>query len=433
ARFCNNCGAALGGDPAQAAAATVTRTTFDPRFGEADLLETELNWRGGIYIVGGMVTLLLAIVAVGVLLALNPSAVADTLRNPPAAESQPAQAAPVEQNFLTNTPRPTMFVSTVTQAPPTITQTPTPGPCQIEVQPGSTLYGILALCGHRDFDLLDEVLELNDLPDAASLQLGQVIEVPRPTATPDPNAPTAEAGDEVEGEASGGIAGVLFADDIDNLPTLTPLPTATLPVGIQWYTVQSGENILTVATRFEAGVEVLSQLNPEIEFNQCDFGIFGGGPDCTVFLSAGQRVRVPAPTPTPTLVPTLTGSETATPTATATFNAPNLVSPGDRVLFRRNELVTLRWAGTGTLDTDEVYRLRIKNMDTGLEYIQDTRESFFIVPTEWQQTDGKRYDYEWQVSVIDLRTPEDPIFVTDQRLFTWEATTEDATPEPEGE
>ncbi|MEM6284915.1 MAG: LysM domain-containing protein [Chloroflexota bacterium] len=407
------------------------RTRFDPRSGEADLLETELAWRSGVYIVGGMATLVLAVVAVGVMLLLNPTMLTGTLEEIPIVQSLPAQGAPLQENFATNTPRPTMFVSTVTNAPPTITQTPTPGPCQIEVQAGSTLYGILALCGHRDFDLLDEVLELNDLPDAGALQLGQIIEVPRPTATLDPNIPTVEGGD-AEGEASSGIiAGVLFADDIDNLPTLTPLPTATLPVGIQWYTVQSGENILTVASQFNAGVEVLSQLNPEIEFNQCDFGIFGGGPDCTVFLSAGQRVRVPAPTPTPTIEPTLTGSETATPTATATFNAPNLVSPGDRALFRRNELVTLRWAGTGTLDTDEVYRLRIRHLNTGVAYIQDTRESFFIIPTQWQQSDGKRHDYEWQVSVIDLRTPEDPIFVTDQRLFTWEATTENATPESE--
>lgn len=403
-------------------------------------MESGHPWRGGGLILG--ISALLALIICGGLAlfafqslsnpfaapaASTPNIIAtQTPSNPDSTRSDP-QAV-----INTSTPFPTRQMSTVTPAPPTATRIPTLGPCQIEVQPGSTLYGIIAQCGHREFDVLQEVAEINGIsPDGTDLQIGQVLEIPRPTATPDPNAtaaPTTEGGEEdAEGDASaGGFAGVLFAEGADGFSTSTPRPTPTLPPGVQWYTVQGGENIAVVAYTFNAGVEVLSQLNPEVEFAQCDFGEFTGGPDCTVLLREGQRVRVPAPTPTPTLSPTPSGSETATPTATPTFNAPNLTSPGDRALFRRNELVTLRWAGTGTLGENEVYRVRLKNLDTGLEYTTDVRQSYFVLPSEWQERDGQRYDYQWQITVIELDDPQNPIFETGSRTFTWEATNEEA-------
>ncbi len=398
-------------------------------------MESELRWRSGAYIVSGLVLFVIGGLAGLVFLMLNdPGATNASAGNPILTETFEALIAqPNDQPFSTNTPRPPVQLATVTDAPPTVTPTPTEGPCLIEVQPGSTLYAIMALCGHRDFDVMDEVLEINELDSGTSLQIGEVIEVPRPTPTVDPNAQPEEGDgsneDSAEGEAQGGssFASVLFADGADGLPTFTPSPSPTLPPGIQWHTVQQDENIIVIAYQYSGGVEVLSQLNPEIEFNQCDFGEFTGGPDCNVFLSAGQQIRVPAPTPTPTLSPTPSGSETATPTATATFNAPNLSSPGDRALFRRTELVTLRWAGTGTLSENEVYRVRVQNLETGTTFTKDVRESFFIIPAEWQERDGARHDYQWRISVVDLNTPEAPIYVTDTRTFTWEAT----APDPE--
>ena len=49
---------------------------------------------------------------------------------------------------------------------------------------------------------MGEVLEINGLSDASALSLGQVIEVPRPTPTEDPNAIPDEATEVTEGEAS---------------------------------------------------------------------------------------------------------------------------------------------------------------------------------------------------------------------------------------
>lgn len=432
ARFCNNCGAALATNGTSQQDPT-TAPAYDPRFGENDLIEADTSWAAGLYIFGTlMVALVLGCGAVALIGTgqLSPAAFTGG-NNPPTATAD--NAAPAAVPLVTNTPRPTRQFATVTPAPPTATATPTEGPCTREVTtnaPTNTLIGIISTCGHRDLDVIDEVLELNGLADASALSVGQVIEVPRPTPTTDPNlALTAEAGgdtNEADTSSSGGnsFSSVLFAEGADGLPTFTPTVPPTLPPGIQWHTVVKDETIIAIVNRYGAGVEVLSQINPEMTFSQCEFNVDMpyGGPSCTVMLFEGMRMRVPAPTPTPTLSPTPSGSETPTPSPSPTFNAPNLVSPGNRVLFTSGELVTLRWSGTGTLAADEVYRVSVRNLGNGVTYETTTRDTALILPREWQERDGGRHDYEWQVSVINQNTPETPRFVTETRIFTWEAT-----------
>jgi hypothetical protein len=165
----------------------------------------------------------------------------------------------------------------------------------------------------------------------------------------------------------------------------------------------------------------MSELNPQVTFSQCDFGKFGGGPQCVVQIYEGQLLRVPAPTPIPTLSPTPSGSETPTPTATATFNAPSALSPDNRMLFRRAEFVTLRWVASGSLAPGQTYRVRVEDLTTGVVYNGDTTDLFFIVPQEWQGRDSRRHEYAWSVSVIDINNPNQPSFTTETRTFTWEA------------
>ena len=211
--------------------------------------------------------------------------------------------------------------------------------------------------------------------------------------------------------------------EIASLPTLGPptvAPTATLLPGVMWYTVQPNEDIAGIAFEFDTNVQVLSQLNPEITFSQCDYGNPAGGPDCQVFISAGQKVRVPAPTPTASLSPTLSGSETATPTLTPTYNAPSALSPADHALFRSDELVTLRWVTSGTLGAGDTYRVQVQDLTSGQDYSSDTTDLSFILPSDWQGQNGQRHDYRWTVSVISLAKPDQPYFTTEPRLFTWE-------------
>lgn len=425
ANVCLTCGTTLTGVPVITAGSDgspAAPSSYNHHYGETDLAEGNLHWKGGTYVLGGMLVIA-ALICIGGLLLAGIS-LFNTMQQPGAAA---ATLTPVTVNnpltIATNTPRPTLELATVTPAPPTPTASPSPtltptqGPCVQQVQPNDDLYAVIARCGHRHFDtMLSIVTELNKLDDPSRIQIGQSITVPWPTPTVDPNATVVEestqaasVSDETAamqtGEVvrSGGIA-----------------PTETLLPGVMWHQVVANENILMIAYQYRANLKVLSELNPEVTFSQCDFGSESGGENCIVQLYIGQRLRVPAPTPTPTLSPTPSGSETPTPTATPTFNAPSPLTPSDRAFFRSNEFITLRWVTSGSLAPEQSYLVRVEDQTSNITYSAATRELYFIVPEEWHNQDSIRHDFIWTVSVVDNTNPNNPYFTTEPRLFTWQ-------------
>jgi hypothetical protein len=399
------------------------------QYGETDLLEGGLTWKGGTYILGGILALTL-VICIGTLIVVTLPIVSQIMPSPiptlPALTNQPNPAGS-NGAFVTLTPFPTMFMATVTPAPPTRTPMPTPtptetpSPCMQQVLPNDDLIAIVYRCGHRSLDVIDLVLEINNLADASRIQQGQILEIPWPTPTVDPNAIPTEA--PTEGAGIPGIAAAGSSADV-NITTplrgLGPAPTETLPPGVAWHRVQKDENIIIIAYNYGANVKILSDLNPEITFSQCDFGLDTGGPNCIVQLIEGQLVRVPAPTPTPTLSPTPSGSETPTPTATPTFNAPSPLSPDNRTFFGKDEFVTLRWVASGTLGPAQSYAVYVEDTTTGARYTATTQDLYFILPEDWHSTDNQRHEYSWTVSVIDNDDPENPYFTTLPRTFVWE-------------
>ncbi|MEZ4667046.1 MAG: LysM domain-containing protein [Anaerolineae bacterium] len=331
-------------------------------------------------------------------------------------------------SIITNTPRPTLLLATVTSGPPTLTRTATPsitptqGPCVQKVQSGDSLIALFARCGHRDYaDLLQTVLDLNNLSDANSLQVGQNIEIPWPTPTFDPNMISTEAATVTanQSETENGIA-LASTDPLRDSAGLRVPSTPTLQPGITWHRVMKNENIISIAVEYGATLRILSELNPEVTFSQCDFGQGSGGANCYVALYEGQLVRVPAPTPTPTIQPTASGSETPTPTVTPTFNIPSPISPSNRAFFGSTDIVTLRWVGTGTLGENQVYFVQVEDLVTKQKYSAPTTALSFILPLEWQSVLNERHDYEWVVSVVDKNNPERRIASTEPRQFTWQ-------------
>jgi len=431
ATLCSTCGATLTTIPLVTAEAesTARNQQYDQTHGETDLLEGNLRWMGGTYLLGGLLTLAIIacigfIIFVGTRL-INSPGTSNNIRPPDSSITTPISTLGNELSISTNTPQPTIFLATVTQGPPTETAapsatiTPTQGPCSQVVQPGDDLISIIYRCGHRNFDtIVDTVVELNELEDASRIQQGQTIEVPWPTPTVDPNfSPTETA----TGEAGVALGGVPVADiSGETVMGVRLVATETLQPGVIWHTVKKDENIIIIAVEYGATLRILSELNPEVTFSQCDFGLGTGGENCVVQLIEGQQIRVPAPTPTPTIQPTASGSETPTPSATPTFNAPSALSPSNRAFFGKDDLITLRWVATGALEAGQSYLVQVRDQTNGKTYSATTQDLFFIIPEDWHGQESERHDYVWTISMIDSNNPDNPYFTTEARIFTWQ-------------
>lgn len=447
-RICSNCGAALPGKLAPVVPVPEPpekgerRPRYDPAEGDDDLYAGEVAggvWRG-IAVIGIVIALALGIgIGIGAMELLRDgdqepddedvSAQVEPVGSPqPSAPpaTRPEDGAPAAPSA---TPRPTMSLATVTPAPPSPTPSPTEGPCMQTAAQGDTIYGMAIRCGHQDLSIVDLILEINDLSDPNQLQLGQTLEIPWPTPTPggepteapDPgagDASSAEQGDEVSAQPTMAVNEFGTPDALAQYQGMEP----TLRPGMAWHSVQAGETILSIATMYQTSLETLSQINPEIPFLQCDFGSPTGGERCTVLLGQGQRVRVPVPLPTVTYTPSPVGTLTPTPTPTATFNAPFLLSPSDGAEFRADQMVTLRWGGTGTLGPNERYLVRVVDKQSEREYRELMSDISLILPAEWQPQDRRAHQFEWTVSLATIGADQNVLTEDHQtapRRFTW--------------
>lgn len=442
ARTCSICGAVLPGEPVPVAVPSPPerrgrRPAFDPAEGDDDLYAGMMVgrvWRG-VALIGIVIALAIgfAIGAATMRFLRNDDGERPPVQTEPLAPPSDATAPPTSTprsgalSAPTETPRPTMRLATVTPAPPTPTATPTEGPCMQTAREGDTLYGMAIRCGHRDLSVVDLILELNNMSDPSQLQLGQTIEIPWPTPTPGGEVEEAPNAGDAAGNGDDAAIGAVPTIALNEFGTPDALAQyqniePTLRPGMAWHTVRAGETILSIATDYNTTLETLSQINPEIPFLQCDFGSPTGGERCTVLLGEGQRVRVPVPLPTMTYTPSPVGTRTPTPTPTPTFNAPFLLSPANGAEFRADQLVTLRWGGTGTLGTHERYLVRVFDLQLEREYQQLVTDMSLILPTEWQPKDGRTHTFEWSVSVAVVGADQRVVssdYSTAPRRFTW--------------
>lgn len=332
------------------------------------------------------------------------------------------------------TPAPTALPTNTRPAPlllPTITvtasNTPEPTPCIKVAGAGDTLYGLAQECGHRHFSVVQVILTENPQVECENcLAQGDEITIPWPTGTPTPEGETSALLPTGEG---GGASDVVVSQengqpDANEFGTPNALATLyvepTLRPGLAWHIISQDETLYTLISIYNADAKVISDLNPEIEFRQCDYGERFGGQNCSVIFTIGQRVRVPVPPPPPTLSPTPSGSETPTPTATATFNAPQASQPQNGAVFDADSLITLRWSATGTLASNENYLITVTNLDTEEIFRARTRDQYLVLPEDWKPT-SREQEFEWVVEVAVL--DGDQILSTHHpsqpRRFTW--------------
>ncbi len=433
AALCWNCGTSLEGIAVQGSLDDTTNSTrpkvggtqYSFKYGETDLYEADLYHIGQRYLYGCFGSLiLLMIIGLGLVAA------------PPAVN---AVRGLVQGDNPTPTNQAQIILPTITQGPPTLTPTitvlptatptivPTREPCVQTVQAGDLMFDVVNRCGHLSFDVFEEVVEINDLDNAGMIFEGQSLIIPWPT---EPAPPPADQQSAITPEAQTVNADTTTQEDVDvlelsdeELEEFLIIPTATLPPGVAWYKISTNDTLFSIIAQYETSVEVMSQLNPEISFSQCNMGMTFGGERCNVMVFQGQDIRVPVTLPPPTATPTPNGSETPTPTATATFNAPVAQNPADRAFFRRDDLITLRWIPSGTLASDETYRVTVEDRTGGILYTADTVNTSFIMPDEWQGVatdDIDRHQYAWTVSVININNPDNVIYRTPIQTFTWE-------------
>jgi hypothetical protein len=266
---------------------------------------------------------------------------------------------------------------TFTPGPPTETATPTetPGPFQHTIAEGETLIRIIQQYGYDDLGVIDQIVLLNNLPNADRLPgAGSIILIPRQTATPTP------VGMEMT-VAAGGVVEV------------AALPENAIIVQHQ---VREGETILAVTGQYNTTLSVINQLNPELIFINCDFENPSGGPDCNVPLQIGQLVNVPGLTPTPTLSPTPSGSETPTPTPT--YNAPLLVFPPQGAIAPPRP-VSLQWVSIGLLKPEEYYLVEVEDTTAGATYLNVTKDTSYTLDNEVIPTDGQPHAMRWRIRI----------------------------------
>lgn len=280
---------------------------------------------------------------------------------------------------------------TATAAPPTETFTPTAtlGPYEHEIKDGDSLITIVQEYGYTDLgvgpgSIIAQVVAINGLFNADSLPgPGNIILVPRQTATPTP--------------ANEVTAAAVEATNIASVPVVTLPGNAT----INDYVVQPNDTFVGIAQEYNTTLEVLAVLNPEVNIYGCNFEIPSGGPDCNPSLQIGQLVKVPAPTPTPTLSPTPSGNET--PTLTPTYKPPMLVYPPQNAVAQPG-VFSLQWVGVGVLAENEVYLVTVTDKTSGQEFRQVTKDTSMLLPESLIPADGQIHTFDWTVQIATPNT-----------------------------
>lgn len=294
-------------------------------------------------------------------------------------------------------------------APPTVTPLPTetPGPFEYVVRESDTLLYIIQLPQHGysyELDVAREVVALNDnitsmdiLPPA-----GSVILIPRPTATSTP----------IGAQATQALLATIGLDDASG---------AILASGavVGCYDVESGDSLVGIAQEYDTTLEVLSQLNPELNWFGCVFTERSGGLDCNPTIQIGQCIRVPQPTPLPSKTPTPSGDETATPTPI--YMAPRLLYPADGAVIPPGPL-TLQWVGLSGLRDGDEYLIELQDRTAGRMESQTTTSNALVLSDSFVPQDGQTHTILWRVSAARPNSDGGYAYAGAQgswRIFEW--------------
>lgn len=284
-------------------------------------------------------------------------------------------AAPTDPNTTAT------LTATITTMP-TETGTPTPEPTwtaeppiEYRVAQGDTCLGIALNFGVS----VSSIAILNQLSaDCSPLSVGQVLLIPRPTATPSP------------------------------MPSATLNPTELVQSECETvdYIVKDNDTLGGIAANYAVSAASVRAYN-----NMASDVVY-----------VGQKLIIPL---------CEQSVETATPTPIPPYRAPNLLLPADGAAFvNPGEIITLQWDAVGDLRQNEMYAVTLEDVteNNARKWVNYVADQKFTVPAEYRPTSETPHVYRWSVLTVrqtgtDSET-EQPIYepagdVSAQRVFTW--------------
>jgi LysM repeat protein/predicted nucleic acid-binding Zn ribbon protein len=347
-----------------------------------------------------------------------------------------AATTPTPTATATSTPTATFVVvptATPLRSPtPPPTATTPPNQTRHTVESGETVSSIAKLYGTT----VKEVLQANGLKENTIISPGQQLLVPlavantsTPTVTPTPSPTpfeyTIKSGDNLSTIAkryNTTVEALLAANDIPDATNIrigtkiiiAQPPDYSATMAYEVYEVQQGDTLSTIAAEYNMTVGEIKQIN-DLESDN---------------LKVGQKLRFPVGTATPT--PTLTAAPTLTPTPGAAYPAPVLLSPRDGATFSGPDTaILLSWASVGILEEDEWYAVRLRRSGNVAEQLPLvwTRATSWRVPAELHVAGlNPPQQFSWQVMVMQQTGTDDDGRWTGEaispssgtRTFSWE-------------
>jgi LysM repeat protein len=279
-----------------------------------------------------------------------------------AAPADPASPTPPPGTAAVSTPTPAVATPAPTGPVPA-------GPARYVVKSGDTVLSIAATYGATAKD----IISANGLSANGFLRVGQELLIP----------------------GAGPVGG--------------PGPTATAQGGTLVYTVQAGDTISLIATRFGSTMEWIFSAN---------------NIKPTDILHVGQSLLVPLSNLTPSPTPTVLVTPSPTPTPSLPFDAPALLAPADHAVLGRTNEVLLSWTSAGTLAKDQWYVVTLRAVDApGTIAPYWTKSTSWRAPRDFRPAGDTPVEFTWQVQVLtgspgNPGGPASPRSAS--RQFTWD-------------
>jgi LysM repeat protein/predicted nucleic acid-binding Zn ribbon protein len=319
-----------------------------------------------------------------------------------------AAATPTATATSTSTPTATFVVvptATPLRSPtPPPTATTPPNQTRHTVKSGETVSSIAKLYGTTT----KEILQANGLKENTIISTGQELLIPlpvantstptiTPTPSPTPFEYTIKSGDNLSTIAkryNTTVEALLAANDIPDATNIrigtkiiiAQPPDYSATMAYEIYEVQQGDTLYTIAAKYDMTIARLKEIN-NLESDN---------------LKVEQQLRIPIGTATPT--PTLTSAPTLTPTPGPAYPAPALLSPRNGASFSGTDAaILLTWASVGILDEDQWYAVGLRRSDSVDEQLPLvwTKATSYRVPAELYVAGlDPAQQFTWQVTVM---------------------------------